>query len=98
MREPKLPAYLDNRFYEPAPALPSLPGGTAAALLPLVLKVPSQPLKKEIQTYFVDPRTYSVVTVANVFWKSGLDRYGGYVYSTVRHSTRDGDKEMVERV
>ena len=95
MRVLKLAAYLVDRFYEPAPALPSLLGGTAAALLPLLLKVPSQPLKREIQTCLVDGRMYWVVKVANVFWESGLNRYGEYVYSTVRHSTWDDDQEMV---
>ena len=87
MRVPKLATYLADRFYEPAAALPSLPGGTAAALLPLLLKVPSQPLKREIQTCLVDHRTYWVVKVANVFWKPGLEKYGGCMHSTVRHST-----------
>lgn len=43
--------YRDDIVVELAPALPSWPDGIVAALLPLRLTAPSQPLKRGNQTY-----------------------------------------------
>ena len=90
-------AYLGGKVVELAPALPSLPDGKAAGLLPLLLEVPSQPLKKGSRTYFADRSTGWVVKVAKAFQKPALNEQKGDRHSMRRHGTPDSGKERIRQ-